>query len=187
MQISQEPPIFGKGIRQAIYWAYSMAGISPHERTAHCKLMMEVQDGYIEDFSLSGIDLRGLSEVEKFGEAANIRGITEKSVSEDQKHYIWAKYAYYQQPEKMLGMLYVVRKLTITGKCSRSRMADMVWHIVCTDRQRETCTVEKISRLHDVSESTVDRGVRFIKGVFRRVESDAFEILRPIFINGGII
>ena len=87
-----EPVMFGKGIRQALYWAYSMAGISPGKGNPIIAMMMDKKDGYIDEYEPSLINLSGLSDIEVFGEAAGIRGIVEREVTDKQKHYLWAKY-----------------------------------------------------------------------------------------------
>jgi hypothetical protein len=75
-------------------WSYAMEAVSAHDPTAHAKLIDEkMQDGNMRPFPTGGINLKGLSSLEKFGVAAEIRQRVEEELEPHQVHVVWSRYA----------------------------------------------------------------------------------------------
>ena len=190
VEFVDQEPIFSRGIRQALYWAYAMQmpTVNPHERSPHAVLMEKQQDGYIEPFHLSSINLKGMDSLQRYAEAGNIRRRVEELTTERQRHVIWAKYICdINVPEKMLGMLYVVRTLAPRMKRSKGLIADILWHVVCTEIQREHCTTEAIGQIHHVSDRAVRYGRVTIEKILGGIEKEVFLKIKPVFSEGGYI
>lgn len=184
-----ELPIFPKGVHQLLGWVYSMEGIDPHEPTAHAKLMEKVADGEIRPFPAVGINLKDLSQIERYGLAAGIRQRVEQSLTEDQRNAIWARYcdSTCRNSMKREGMAGIAERLHCELRRSKELVADCVWHIVCTDRQREDCSMYAIGKRHGVSAGTVHSTVVKIRKYIKEPEAQALRVIRSIFAKDGVL
>lgn len=180
-------PMFPKGIRQMLGWAYAMEGVDPHGPSAHAKLIEQMDDGEVVPFSLAGINLKGMPELERFGLAANLRQKVEESITCEQRSVIWAKYADLHRGDKQQGMIGIVDHVEMSIPRGRRAIADCVWHIVCTDRQREDCTMYAIGRRHGISAMTVCRDIRKIRDYMLQAEDSAIELIKKLFPGGDVI
>jgi hypothetical protein len=176
-------PIFPKGICQLLGWSYGMEGVDPHERTAHDKLIEKIGDGYIRPFHVSSINVSGLDPIEKYGMAAGIRERVERSLTEEQRDAIWARYCDSTCPRsgKCDGMGGVAVRLHGELRRTREMVADCCWHIVCTDRERESCSMHDIARQHGVGIGTVHRTIVKMRLIMREWEEQAEKRLRKVF------
>ena len=63
-----EPGVmFPKGAHQLVAFCYSMEGVPATERSVHAKLIDMMDDGLIEPFSISGVNMSGSTTLEKRG------------------------------------------------------------------------------------------------------------------------
>jgi hypothetical protein len=182
--------IFLGGTRQAVRWAYAMEAHSPHEPTAHAKLIQE-DAWYIAPPEPLGINLGAMGAVERFGQAAQLRMQIEEVLSDSPEHLytIWSRFADLEKGKKVEGMRGLGRWLCSGKNFRRSKelIADCVYHIVCTDKQREAHTMHAISRKHGISMGTVHNTVVAIADVLRENEDEAMSVLRKRFKKTGIV
>jgi hypothetical protein len=182
--------IFLGGTRQAVRWAYAMEAHSPHEPTAHAKLIQE-DDGYLAPPAPVGIELGAMKSTERFGQAAQLRMQIEEALegNDDLLYTIWSRYSDMERGKKVEGMRGLGRLLCSGKNFRRSKelIADCVYHIVCTDKQREAHTMHAISRKHGISMGTVHNTVVALAEVLRENEDEAMGVLRKWFKSTGIV
>ena len=183
-----EPPMFPKGPHQLLGWAYSMEGIDPHEPSVHAKLIQMRDDGDIRPFPVGVINLKGLSQTEIHGLAAGIRERVEKSVSDEQRDVIWAKYcdSVCVGSMKCDGMTGLANHAYRRMRRSKELIADCIWHIVCTDKERETCSMYDIGKRHGVGSGTVHRTTVQLRKIMRKLLDEADVVIRNVFSDDGV-
>jgi len=183
-----EPPIFTKGPHQLLGWAYSMEGIDPHEPSVHAKLIQMRDEGDIRPFPVGGINLKGLSQTEIHGLAAGIRERVERSVGEQERNVIWAKYCDSMCGESMKreGMAWVAENVHHRMRRSKEFIADCIWHIVCTDKERESCSMYDIGKRHGTSAMSVHRATVQLRKIMRESLDQADIVIRNVFSDDGV-
>lgn len=176
-----DPPIFPKGAHQLLGWSYAMEAVDSHERTAHAKLIEKVQDGEIRPFPTVGLNIKDLSQIEQYGLAAGIRQKVEESVTHSQRMAIWARYCDNEVENKTVGMAGVAEALHETLRRKKPTVADCVWYVVCTDKERESCTMYAIGKKHGIGIMTVCRDIKRIREFMRDEVDGAVKVLRGVF------
>lgn len=70
-----EGPMFPRGMRQCFAYVFAMEGVPAYERSPHAKLIDMMRGPYpdIEHFPLDGINLSGLTALERIAECAKLR------------------------------------------------------------------------------------------------------------------
>lgn len=202
-----EAVMFPKGVRQLLGWAYAMEVLDPHEPSVHAKMIEKMDAGLIRPVNLAGVNVKGLSGEKVFGLAAGIRSRVERFVTDEQRMVIWAYYCDSggevvtryksdddedeEQPwdRKSRAMWSIARDLSGVIRRDVAVIADCVWHVVCTEKQREECTLYAISHAHGraVSPSTLCRDLKQIRRYMGRVEDSAHVRIKNAYPGGDII
>lgn len=184
-----EPPMFPKGIHQLLGWSYAMQGIDPHEPSVHAKMILMADDGIIKPVIIGGINIKGLRQEHVFGTAAQIRKRVEESVTDEQRATIWARYG---DSKSIKSKKYDGMELLATGhrlqlRRSDEMLQDCIWHIVCTDIEREACPMYLIAKKHGLSAGTVHSTIVNLRKILRRYQDGADSTLRQVFKKDNVL
>ena len=118
-----------------------------------------------------------------FGEAAKIRQRVEESVSEKQRQTIWARYGDSEsaRSRKFEGIEGISENYRRKLRRSDELMQDCIWHIVCSDLERENCPMHKINKKHGIAIGTVYNTIVELRKILRHHQDAAGSVLRRVF------
>jgi hypothetical protein len=66
-------------------------------------------------------------------------------------------------------------------------IADSIFHCVCTDKEREHCTLYNIGKKHGMGIMSICRDVKKIRDYLRETEDEIYTTLKPIFKLDNVI
>lgn len=188
--------MFPKGIHQCVAYCFAVEGVPAYEKSVHARIIDMIDDGWVEAFDLSGVNMSGHTTLEKRGEAAKIRQSIADIIGEDELplHALHARYAMDNLLSKYQGMKALVPIMVEelnTGRFRAQRgshyVADVVTHVCGSPKKREECCIMAISRLHGINHDRVSRDAERVKRSISRLQNDAFRKIRKIFAVSGII
>ena len=188
----KEPPIFGNGLRQALYWAYSIQGVSPHEPSIHAKLIEKMDDGYLEEFHLRSINL-DMSVLDTYAFAGQVRRWAEEGLSPLERNVLHAKYgdewavSEEGHPVKLTAVRCVGQHISSIIRKKISKSIDLVGFCVATEKKRAEIPSEYIAASHGVSVDQVEHKIHKTCKTIGAIEKKIFSRIRPEFKRRGLI
>jgi hypothetical protein len=186
--------IFPKGIRQCVAYIYGMQGVSAHERSVHAKLIDMVKDGYLENMRTDGINMGGMTSIECKAECANLRGQVERELKGDHLHVVQSRYGHDDvttTQEAIVKLIDPVQEYFSGGKRRSDRSkrytCHLIWHVCCSPKCKEICTVTIISKENQVRPSLVCRDIQEVYRFLEHLDDAAMRKLERYFRGKGVI
>lgn len=178
-------PVF-RNIGQALWVAYALEHFRESPKTTLMTLLNSINDGqYNEPIKLTGINMSGMSDLEKHAQAAFIRAAV-CDLPKIPRCYVQGAYSLTEQRRK--GMLEMARYIgeRIEGR-DRLYSGPITWHILAPPKDRKQASVAMISGKFQVPIRSVERDIADAKMHLRMVKEIAFEMLRGKFSGTGLI
>jgi hypothetical protein len=163
----------------------NMSGLNSIERKGECAKIRAVIDKELEGLlCLSGIHARYCRDLAE----------TESAKTIEEKHKMLTPGLRESYAKKYQGAVKLVDEVhddlnrgRFKAQRSYGYVGDVIWHLVCSPRQRDICTLTAISRVYGVSVDRVCRDAQRVKKVLHRIEQDAFNRLTPLFRASDLI
>ena len=186
--------MFPRGAHQMVAYCYAMEGVSAHERSIYARMIDMAQCGDIEPFDEKGINLSGLTLVEKRGECAGLRSQIEWLCDEHELCYVRARYGLAELQSTMDGMKCfagIAQQELANGRRKAQLgigyVADLVQLTIRPNHNPVGCTVMSISRKHQVGQQRVSADISLIKRVFIPIERGILTKVEKKFADGVVL
>jgi len=186
--------MFPKGAHQMAAFVYAMESVPATERSVHAKMIDMMDDGWIEPFSVSGVNLSGLTTLEKRGECAGLRYQIEGLLAGDELHSVRAKFGNDDlRPtyDAVVALIGAVQDHLSSGRRRAARsfsyLGDLVWHSTCSPAGRQACTVCEVARRYGMSQNMVSRDAVEAQRVVARLNRSALGAVERKFADGVVL
>lgn len=186
--------MFPKGAHQLVAFCYSMEGVPATERSAHAKLIDMMDDGLVEPFSISGVNMSGSTTLEKRGECASLRQYVEETLEGDELRSILAKFGNDDLPKTYDSVVALIEPLQDhlssgrrRAQRSRAYLGDLAWHATCSPAAQKICTVCEIGRRYSMSQNMVSRDAVEAKRMVGKLVALALKKIERKFADGVVL
>lgn len=190
-----EPGVmFPKGAHQLVAFCYSMEGVPATERSVHAKLIDMMDDGLVEPFSISGVNMSGSTTLEKRGECASLRQHVEELLDGDELRSVLAKFGNDDRTKTYDSVVALIQPLQDhlssgrrRAQRSRAYLGDLVWHATCSPAGREKCTVCNIASRYGFNHPMVSKDAVEAKRMVGKLVSLALRKIERKFSDGVVL
>lgn len=186
--------MFPRGPHQMVAYCYAVEGVAAHERSIHARMIDMAQCGDIEPFDDNGINMSGLTLVEKRGECAGLRQQIERICDHHELCYVRARYGLATLKTTLDGLKCfagIAQQELANGQRRAQRglgyVADLVQLAIRPNHNPVECTVMSVSRKHQVGHSIVSKDMSLIKRVFIPVERSILTKVECNFSDGFVL
>lgn len=193
-EFEKESVMFPRGPHQMLAYCYAMEGVPAYNKSVHARMIEMAETGEIERFDDKGVNLSGMTTIEKRGECAGIRAKVEEILDYHESCFIHAKFGAASIPTTRKGLVCfakMAQEELASGRFRAQRslayIGDVVQLAIRPNHNPEQCTVMGISAKHQASQNMVSRDMSLIKGVVRPIEDAAFRKVLAAFSDGVVL
>lgn len=186
--------MFPKGAHQMACFVYAMEGVPATERSVHAKMIDMMDSGQIEPFSTSGVNVSGLTTIEKRGECAGLRDQIEGLLCGEELHAVRAKFGnddLLTTYDSVVALIGAIQDHLVTGRRRAQRsfqyIGDLAWHVTCSPAGRQNCTVCAIAERYGFRHQLVSRDAVEAGRVVGRLTRAALSKVENKFADGFVL
>lgn len=190
----RERVMFPRGPHQMVAYCYAVEGVAAYEKSIHARMIDMADRGYIEPFDGQGINLSGLTLVEKRGECAGLRRQIEQLCDHHELCYVRARFGLAELKTTVAGLVCcaeIAQEQLAAGSRRAQRsmnyVADVVQLTLRPNHNPDRCTVMSVSRRHQVSQPTVTRDISAVKRVLIPIERGILTKVERKFSDGFVL
>lgn len=186
--------MFPRGAHQMVAYCYAMEGVAAWERSIHARITELSGCGDIEPFDEQGVNLSGLTLVERRGECAGLRRQIEQLCDHHELCYVRARYGLAGLETTMEGLVCfagIAQQELANGQRRAQRdlayIADLVQLTIRPNHNPVGCTVMSVSRKHQMVQQRVSADISLIKRVFIPIERRIITKVEKKFSDGVVL
>ena len=186
--------MFPRGPHQMVAYCYAMEGVAAWERSIHARITELSGCGDIEPFDEQGVNLSGLTLVERRGECAGLRRQIEQLCDHHELCYVRARYGLAGLETTMEGLVCfagIAQQELANGQRRAQRdlayIADLVQLTIRPNHNPVGCTVMSVSRKHQMVQQRVSADISLIKRVFIPIERRIITKVEKKFSDGVVL
>lgn len=186
--------MFPKGPHQMVAYCYGMEGVSAYERSIHARMIDMAESGDIEPFDPLGINLSGLTTLEKRGECAGLRDQVEQLCDHHELCYLRARFGLAELRTTLDGMVCfagIAHEEMCSGRRTIQRgmayIADVVQLVLRPGHNPDRCNVMSVARKHQVQHQQVSRDSSNLKKVYVPIERSVLTKIQKKFGDGRVL
>lgn len=186
--------MFPRGPHQMVAYCYAVEGVAAHERSIHARMIDMADHGDIEPFDEKGINMSGLTLVEKRGECAGLRRQIERICDHHELCYVRARYGLAELRSTLDGLKCfagIAQQELASGRRRAQRglgyVADLVQLTLRPNHNPVGCTVMNVSRKHQIAQQRVSADISLIKRVFIPIERGVLTKVEKKFSDGAVL
>lgn len=186
--------MFPRGAHQLVAYCYAVEGVAAHTRSIHARIIDLADNGEVEPFDDNGINLSGLTLLEKRGECAGLRRQIEQLCDQHELCYVHARYGLATMKTTLDGLKCfagIAQQELANGQRRAQRglayIADVVQLTIRPNHNPVGCTVMSVSRKHQVVHSIVSKDMSLIKRVFIPIERCLLMKVEKKFSDGVVL
>ena len=186
--------MFPRGAHQMVAYCYAVEGVTAHERSIHARMIEMAHTGAVEPFDEKGVNLSGLTLLEKRGECAGFRSQIERLCDEHELCYVRARYGLATLKTTLDGLKCfagIAQQELANGKRRAQRVlgyvADLVQLTIRPNHNPVGCTVMSVSRKYQIGHSIVSKDMSLIKRVFIPIERCVLTKVEKKFSDGIVL
>lgn len=186
--------MFPRGAHQMVAYCYAVEGVTAHERSIHARMIDIAAGGEVEPFDEKGVNLSGLTLLEKRGGCAMLRVQIEKLCDHHELCYIRARYGLAGLKATLDGLVCfagIAQQELAHGQRRAQRglgyVADLVQLTIRPNHNPTGCTVMSISRKHQMAQQRVSQDMSLIKRVFVPIERCILMKVENKFSDGVVL
>lgn len=186
--------MFPRGAHQMVAYCYAVEGVTAHERSIHARMIDMAAGGDVEPFDEKGVNLSGLTLLEKRGECAGLRRQIEQLCDHHELCYVRARYGLATLKTTMDGLVCfagIAQQELANGQRRAQRslgyVADLVQLTIRPNHNPVGCTVMSISRKHQKAHSIISKDMSLIKRVFIPIERGILTKVDRKFSDGVVL
>lgn len=186
--------MFPRGAHQMVAYCYAVEGVTAHERSIHARMIDMAAGGDVEPFDEKGVNLSGLTLLEKRGECAGLRRQIEQLCDHHELCYVRARYGLAELKTTMEGLVCfagIAQQELASGKRRAQRglgyVADLVQLTIRPNHNPVGCTVVTVSRKHQIGHSIVSKDMSLIKRVFIPIKRCILTKVEKKFSDGIVL
>ena len=186
--------MFPRGPHQMVAYCYAMEGVAAWERSIHARITELSGCGDIEPFDEQGVNLSGLTLVERRGECAGLRRQIEQLCDHHELCFVRARFGLAELKSTVDGLVCsagIAQQELANGKRRAQRglgyVADLVQLTIRPNHNPVGCTVVTVSKKHQISHSIVSKDMSLIKRVFIPIERCILTKIEKKFSDGIVL
>ena len=186
--------MFPRGAHQMVAYCYAVEGVTAHERSIHARMIDMAAGGEVEPFDEKGVNLSGLTLLEKRGECAGLRRQIEQLCDHHELCYVRARYGLAGLKTTLDGLVCfagIAQQELANGNRRAQRglgyVADLVQLTIRPNHNPVGCTVMSISRKHQIVQQRVSADISLIKRVFIPIERGILTKVGKKFSDGVVL